>query len=376
MIVNVYSSNNKSLIFCLEDIYQQIKTIDFDFILFSISPSFPINHVNPLIQRVFKTNKYVAFHAVEAFQNCSIVDDGVIAVVFKFERDGEVSVFYQDNIFSDEVLINSANYFNNNQDKFHIMIGGYVEGNFGFFLEKLSDKLNYKVDNIVGGISSGIEVDGKIVSYQFVDDKIIKEGFVVLSFENIKGVIDISLGFKPYGITYNITKAKDSKIYEVDNERKFSEIIKSILSDIEDIDMRYLWYTPINILDEKNGYVSTLRTIEYFNDEYVKFYGPVKEGQHFKMSFATSKNLLEEDEKIAKRVLSKISLPDVIFNFSCIAREYVLEDKRDFEIRLYTDILNAHLFGFFTFGEIGPDKNFNSLKLYNETSLLVAMREK
>lgn len=85
--------------------------------------------------------------------------------------------------------------------------------------------------------------------------------------------------------------------------------------------------------------------------------------------------LLKEDEKTALKLKEKIS-PEIIFNFSCVAREYILDDKKLKENEIYSQILNAPLFGFFTYGEIGPDYSFQTSKLYNQSSLIVAIKEK
>jgi len=71
----------------------------------------------------------------------------------------------------------------------------------------------------------------------------------------------------------------------------------------------------------------------------------------------------------------RIDNPELAFDFSCMARQYAMEEMQTEEPKIYTKSLNTNLFGFFTYGEIGPDKKFKKLKLYNETSLLVAMRE-
>jgi len=131
---------------------------------------------------------------------------------------------------------------------------------------------------------------------------------------------------------------------------------------------------PLNILNETDGHVLSLRTIESINSEYVKLFGPVKEGQYFKLSFATEDDILKEDENVAKDIKSEIN-PEIIFNFSCIAREYVLGEKESEEIKTYVNIFKTPAFGFFTFGEIGPDRYFKKLKLYNETSLLIGLKE-
>jgi hypothetical protein len=79
---------------------------------------------------------------------------------------------------------------------------------------------------------------------------------------------------------------------------------------------------------------------------------------------------------LQKKIKSIINYPEFAINFSCIARQYVLEDKQNQESEIYTSVLNCPLFGFFTFGEIGPDKYYKKLNLYNETSLLLAVKER
>jgi len=377
--VKVYSSSNPSLQKALKNIKNEIKK-DFkniDFLLFSIHPEYNCN-VNKSIQQIFIDTNYAAFHAIDAFNNKKIINKAVTVTVFKFEKNTKVKKFWIEDIRDYEnsnSVQRTAKYLNDNSKDFHIILAGYTEDRFGDFLEELSKNINYTpVDNIIGGISSGKIIENELRTWQFTDDTAIKNGFLILSFENIEANIGISLGFKPYGITYKISKAEQSKLYTVDGYIKFSKIAEKLQRGIENPDPRYLWCLPLNILDEQDGYVSTLRIIEKIEDDYVKLFGPVEEGQHFKLSFATADELIASDIATANSL--KIKSPDVIFNFSCVARQYVLDDKQQKEIEIYADTFDAPLFGFFTFGEIGPDKMHKKLKLYNETSLLIAMREK
>jgi len=380
MVIKLFSSSKTSLLFCFEDLEKKLKKelSDYDFLLFSIHPEFPIDDVNVLIKRVFKTKNYAAFHTINTFKNELILEKGVVLLAIKFEKRGKVKNFYIEDITNfknDDSIDRCAKYLNENQDKFHIILASLSEEKFGYFIEELSNKIDYSpVNNIIGGISSGIKINEELRTYQFIDDKIIKKGFIILSFSNVRYKIDVSLGFKPYGITYKITRCEGNKLIKVDN-RNFVEIAKGFLKDIKEPDIRYLWYLPINIIDERDGYVATMRTIEEIEENYVKFFGPLKNNQHFKVSFATADEILEEDKKCALKIKKEFKTPEVAFNFSCVARQYVLEDRQKEEVQIYTKILDTYIFGFFTFGEIGPDKMYKKLKLYNETSLLVAMEE-
>ncbi|WP_187647684.1 FIST C-terminal domain-containing protein [Nitrosophilus labii] len=381
MEAKVYSSSKASLLLSFEDIKNQIQKdfSKFDFLLFSIHPYFPIDDVNYLINKIFKTNNYAAFHTINAFKNDDIIEKAVGLVVFKFNKNAKIKKFYIEDITNyknDDTLDKTADYLNKNRKDFHIILAGLAEELFGFFIEDLSQKIDYSpVNNIIGGVSSGIKTDNKMITYQFIDNKVIKKGFLILSFENVEAQIDVSLGFTPYGITYKITRAEGTKLFSVDEDKNFAKIAKNFLKGIKKPDIKYLWYLPINILDEKDGYVATLRTIEEVHEDYVKFFAPIKTGQHFKISFATADEILKDDMKCALRLSKKMKRADIAFNFSCVARQYVLEDRQKEEIEIYEDILNTYLFGFFTFGEVGPDRMFKKLKMYNETSLVLVMRE-
>ena len=375
MKVNVYSSNKQTLLDALKDIKEQIQK-DFkkiDFLLIALNPKY--DSIDKEISSIFPNIKYAAFHTIDAFKNDEITNNITISV-FEFEKDTNIDLHYVDNLDLNNIK-ETIDYLNKNKNKncFHIMITSFNK-KMSEYLDIISHHLHYSlINNIVGGVSSGVRVNNELRTWQFTNDKIIKNGLIIISFKNVKAKIGVSLGFKPYGITYKITKAKGNKLYEVDYGIKFSTIAKRLIKGIESADKRYLWYIPLNILDEKDGYVATLRTIKDVKDDYVELFCDVKKGQHFKLSFATKDDLLEENRKVAKKVKNKIEKPDIIFNFSCIARQYILDDKQEEEIRIYYQTFKTPLFGFFTFGEIGPDRMHKRLKLYNETSILLAIRE-
>ncbi|HIQ51080.1 MAG TPA: hypothetical protein EYH54_03855 [Nautiliaceae bacterium] len=373
MKVNIYSSNKPTLFEALQDIKNQIQK-DFkkiNFLLIALNPKY--ESIEEKINKLFPNIKYAAFHAIDAFKNDEIATNITISV-FEFEKNADISLYPIDNLNLGNIK-KIINYLNKNKSCFHIIVTGFNE-KINEYLNFISDRLYYSsINNIIGGISSGIEIDNELRTWQFTNNKIIKNGLIIISFRNIKAQIGISLGFKPYGITYKITKAKNSKLYEVDYGIKFSTIAKKLLKGIKNIDEKYLWYIPLNILDEKDGYVATLRAIKEVKKYYVELFGDIKNEQKFKLSFATEDDLLEEDKKIALKVKEKIEKADALFNFSCIARQYILDKKQKEEIEIYYKTFKAPLFGFFTFGEIGPDKMHKKLKLYNETSLLLAIKE-
>ena len=348
-----------------------------DFFLFTIASGMDIEIAAKNIRDIFKTDNFVIYHAIEHFNNTKIVENSLSVCCFQFEKNAALQTFYVEDISDDTDIQKTIEYFNNNNDKFHIIIAGLCNGSISTIVDKISEQLNYSpIDNIVGGVSSGISIDNELQTYQYINNRVIKNGFVILSFEGVDAEIDISLGFQPYGITYEITKADGNKLYTVDDGKSFAYIAKKMLCNTgEEVDIRNLWYCPLSILTSEDGYTSTLRTIENVTESYVEFFSPVKKGEHFKLSFATPQDLIQSDERTAKRLVEKLQEPELSFNFSCIARQYVLEDMQQKEIETYVEHFKTNLFGFFTFGEIGPDTLYKKLKFYNETSLVVTMRE-
>ena len=375
MKFKTYYSTNDSFLLALEEIKRSIKEDfgEYDFLFLGIHPQYAIEHINRDIKRVFDTDKYVGFHAINTFSDTNIVK-GVSVGVFKFEKKGKVNIYRCDSL-NNENLRKTKEYLNKRRKDTHFIIASLADEYFSFFLENLSLQLDYyPIDNIIGGISSGSKIGDEVMTYQFVEDEVLKDGFVIISFENVCSKIDISLGFKPYGITYEITKCDGNKIYTVDYEKNFADILRRILKGIKNPKEEYLWHLPINIIDD-DGYVSTLRTVEKLEKDFVKVYGPVKKHQKFKLSFATKNDLIEEDEKVSKRLCESMDDIEATFNFSCVARQYILSNRQFDEPKTYVRNFDTHLFGFFTFGEIGPDKKYKKLKLYNETSLICVMKE-
>ena len=372
MKISILSSNKQNLFEALKEIKAQIQK-DFekiDFLLIALNPKY--KSIEKEINQIFPNIKYIAFHAINAFKNDEITTNITISV-FKFENNADINLYWIESFDLDNIK-NTIDYLNNNKNCFHIMITSFNE-KINKYLNDISNQLHYSpIDNIIGGVSSGIEIDNELRTWQFTNNKVIKNGLVIISFKNVKAQIGISLGFKPYGITYKVTKANESKIYEVNNGINFSNIVKELLKKIE-IKTEYLWYIPICLLREEDNKIVTLRTFKEIKKDYVELFGDIKNGQKFKLSFATEDDLLEEDKKTAIKVKEKIKKADAIFNFSCIARKYILDNKQKEEIKIYSKIFKTPLFGFITFGEIGPDKIYKKLELHNESSLLLAIKE-
>jgi len=379
MKTKIYSINNCEFSYSLHQLYEEYSQ-DFekaDFLLFALHSSFDENEVNQKIKEIFKTDNFLAFNAVDSFANDIIIGKGITLCAIEFERKGKINTFCIDDIEEEKSLNLTADYLNNNKDKLHIFIAGFCDGGMSVFTNKLAKKLDYSpIDNIIGGISSAEMGQEELKTYQFVSDRIIKNGFVILSFENIDFAAGVSFGFDAYGIRYEVSKAVGNKLYSIDDGKSASYMAMKLLNNIKTDDIRYLWYAPFAVLSDEKGYVKHFRTMADVKDDHIELFGPIEEGEFFKLSFAMDEDLIEEDKRVARKLKREMSNSELAFNFSCIARQYVLEENQDKEAKSYMDIFGSNLFGFFTFGEIGIDKKHKDLTFHNETSLVAVLKEK
>ena len=375
MIARIYHSDNTILKFALEDIYRQFHNDFFldtyDFIMFAVSSDYPYNDIHYSIKKILKTSNYIAFNATDSFCNADTVQ-GVVALFIKFENEGKILNYYQHNFTE---IDECYNYLSKHKDDLHIILST-ASDELPLYLDKLNEKLKKEKIFIMGGVSSCNLNNNEMITYQYVDNEIVKNGFMIVTFKNVEFSKGISLGYKPIGPVYKVNLAKANRVY-VTEYMDASLISERLLKNMENKNIQNLWYSPIIILNDDDGIVDVVRTFKDFKEgEYVEFFGPIQNDQHIKLSFATEEMLLESDKKEAEKIKNQLSHIELGFNFSCIARQYSLGDKQKEETELYAESFNAPIFGFFTFGEIGMNKSFDTLKFYNQTSLICGLKEK
>ncbi len=386
MIARVYYSRVPVLKFALEDVIRQLeedifyKSEDFDLAIIAFSPE-----IYPIDGRTVETfneylgeNKWVAFHSVTSFANDKTVEEALVALFLKFDKNGDFSILTVRDLDKnyEKRLKETADYVNfySKIKGINLMFASYSGGKIGLFIEDLNLLLKGAV-NILGGVASGL-IDNGVVANVYTSEGEIRNGFTILTLKNVEFSFGLAHGLRIVGPIYRITKAVNNRIYEINGE-PVKNIMEKLIKGLPIEDMRIFWYSPIVILDEKEGIVSIVRTFKSFPDDlsYVEFWGPIKEGWSFRFSFGLKEELLYAGTQEALKVQKSLEKVELGFNFSCMGRQYALEDLHIEEARRYASIFNAPLFGFFTLGEIAPDKYRRHLKFYNQTSVVVGVKE-
>lgn len=385
MIARNYFSTHPVLRYAIEEIivaYHADPMIErSDFILIAVAPDYPLEQVTHLVQYHFMTDRFLAFHAIDAFSGMETVK-GISMCVIAFEREGSIKTLLIEDMIDDQehAVTQTLAYLEANRDATHCFFSAHLGGVFSTFIDALNAKGADKAvfSRFIGGVCSGSEdpLTKETFTHQATADRIIKRGFALVSFCGCESAMGVSLGYKPVGVAYTITGVSGNGSMSIDNNYSFIHTLNRWTQNIPDFEIRHLWHSPIVLLDEEDGSISAVRTFKAIHHDLVEFFTPLKIGTRFKLSYAESFDLLQADAQSARNVAHHLPICDLAFNFSCIARQYALEDRQKEEPQIYSQLLNAPLFGFFTFGEVGPKREGRGLSIYNQTSLLVGITER
>ena len=145
MKVQILSSKNPILRLALEEIASALR-YPFDFVILAVSPKYPYRDVPIFISEILQVKEefFLAFHAVDAFENTNLIENGIVACFITFERKGRIRNFTASNIKTCELktlVDETASYISENNSLFHIIISDYSDGYFPLFLKFLSSEL-------------------------------------------------------------------------------------------------------------------------------------------------------------------------------------------------------------------------------------------
>ena len=376
----IVGSQNPILRFAVRELKEKAPK-GFDFALFSISPSYPHQDVPATIKKEFGSINYVGFSSSSAFANIKVINDGIVGCFFKFSSPKtKVCTYVRENVSREnrrDVIKEIEEFLSKREDKLNVVIADFIDGEFPVLIEELGKEFQRRGTGapLIGGIiATPIVGNERPKGYLFYNGNVVEDGFIVISFSNLDFQFQISSGVFKKGPIYTVTKTDTFKIYEL-NGKPAGYLPRKLLKDIEpsNDNQFLLWYTPFGVINEGNE-IEALRVIRSFTDDYIELWGPVKEGERLKLSIVLSTELIKDAEKTAKNLKESFGMADFCFNFSCIAREKILEQFEEKEIELYGRLLNAPLFGFFTHGEVA--KKNGKLRIHNLTSVIAAVRER
>jgi PAS domain S-box-containing protein len=208
-------------------------------------------------------------------------------------------------------------------------------------------------------------------TYLIFDDKIYESGSLMVSFssKSLYANNSYNLSWMPIGKEMYITKAKGSRVYEIDGIPA-SKVFKHYLG-------KQIFKKPPQSLLEfqllfSEGNTTVARTPMARDGDSLIFAAPVKNGQKVQFGFSNAESILSQADIISSSLAKKPA--EAIYLFSCIARKSLLGDKLHDELQKFEDIAPTH--GFITYGEYYKTDESNALLNCTTTLLILSENTK
>lgn len=188
-------------------------------------------------------------------------------------------------------------------------------------------------------------------------------------------------GWKPIGITKTITKSEGNIVYTIDDTPALDLVMKYLGLSLSDEPMNNTVfslgaYYPLQL--ERENAPAVMRTAMLGNtvDRSLVCAGKIPQGSKVRFSlppdFDVIDTVVQECTEVKDQQLQDA---DAVIMFSCISRYLSFGVMTGEEIERVSQIWNAPLIGFFTYGEYGKSKG-GQHEFHNNTCCVVTLIEK
>lgn len=196
---------------------------------------------------------------------------------------------------------------------------------------------------------------------------------------NLSGVA--TCGWKPIGIAKTITKSKGNVVYTIDDQPALDLVMKYLGLSLSDEPMNNTVfslgaYYPLQL--EREGAPAVMRTAMLGNteDRSLVCAGKIPQGAKVRFSlppdFDVIDTVVEECTAVKEEQLEQA---DAVIMFSCISRYLSFGVMTSEEISRVSEVWQAPMIGFFSYGEYGRSKG-GKHEFHNNTCCVLALREK
>ncbi len=208
-------------------------------------------------------------------------------------------------------------------------------------------------------------------TYQFFQGDVVQNGLPILVFSGELNVSHgVASGWQPLSRRAVITKCSSPVVYEIDHQPA-TKFYQDYLGDLP-ISGEY----PLAIFEEE-GDCFYLRASNEWDLESgsILFTGEVPEQAKVQITYATSDHIVGAAKDSIKQALERYpgEKPAAVFLFSCAARRWLLGHRTREEYELGQQLIDTTVpvFGFYTFGEIGPLEMGAHVRYHQETLVTV-----
>lgn len=213
-------------------------------------------------------------------------------------------------------------------------------------------------------------------NYVFSGNRLLDSGAIVIAFDtthiSIEGLA--TSGWVGLGKDLVITSSESNIVYSIDDEPAL-RVYKTYLS-VEDADLPAIGVEyPLLIKRETGDYALRAVMGVDIEKEALIFAGSVPQNSTVTFSSSPGFEVMDRTKDEIEEFYNEHKEADMILLFSCMARHLALGPVITEEISFPAEKWNLPLSGFFTYGEIGNNRN-KRCDFFNQTYTLVIIREK
>lgn len=230
-------------------------------------------------------------------------------------------------------------------------------------------------------VSGGLAGDGSLFQKTFVIGKegISSQQVVALG---LYGDVKISSGsfggWEPFGVARKVTRSEGNLLFELDGQPAL-DLYKSYLGDYAaDLPASGLLF-PFEMLGQNHDAKGLIRTILAVDEEQgsLTLAGNIEEQGYLRLMHANVDNLIDGAEEAAQKAQHPSTSDSLALLVSCVGRKLVMGDEVDEEVEVVRTVLGAKccVTGFYSYGEICPDEQFQQCQLHNQTMTITQISE-
>lgn len=310
-----------------------------------------------------------------------VFDDTIVTTAVHFEKTviktRQLSLV--DNWTSDTGLGREIASFFPQENLRHILLLSHgLNVNGTRLIEGMKAKLNHSVS-----ISGGLAGDGPDFVKTVVglneppsENKVVAVGFYGESINVGYGSFG---GWDTFGHTRKITRSVENVLYELDGKPAL-DLYKSYLGDkAKDLPASGLLF-PLSIKTDEHAKDELVRTILSVNEEdkSLTFAGDIPDGGEARLMKANFESLYEGAGRAAENSISTMKdKAQLALLISCVGRKLILKQHTEDEVESVREVIGdeAVMTGFYSYGELGPDRQGNSCYLHNQTMTITLFGE-
>ena len=187
-------------------------------------------------------------------------------------------------------------------------------------------------------------------------------------------------GWEEFGPERVITGSASNVLHSIDGRNAlelYKEYLGPYAADLPGSAL--LFPLSVKVAGQEEGMVRTILTIDETNQT-MTFAGNVPEGARTRLMKASFNSLIDASGKAAERGLVGLAgqEPELALLISCIGRQVVLEQSVDEEVAKAMTIIgpNAHVTGFYSYGELSPLHGTHVCGLFNQTMTITLLSER